>query len=66
MNLAFKLHKTHENHAKNAKKNRTYQRLPNILFCLPSSKGQHTFSNLLKTKDKNSEFKEVYFCDILP
>ena len=68
MNVALKLHKTHKNHIENANMIHTYQTPPNLTFCLSSNKDKkkNTFSNLLKTKDKNSEFKEIYFCDVLP
>ena len=38
VNLAFKLHKTHENNTKNANKIHTYQTPPNLTFFLSSSK----------------------------
>ena len=37
-NLAFMLHKTHENHTTNANKIHTYQIPPNLTFCLSLSK----------------------------
>ena len=66
MNIALKLHKTLENHTKNDNTIHTYQTPPILTFCLSSSKDKNTISNLLKTKDKNSEFEEIYFCDVLP
>ena len=66
MNLAFKLHKTHENHTINANTIHTNQTPPNLTFCMSLSKDKSTFSNLLKTKDKTSEFAEIYFCNCLP
>ena len=66
MNLAFKFHNTHEDHTKNANKIHIYQTPPNLTFCLSSRKDKNTFSNLLKTKDKNNNIEEIYFCDVLP
>ena len=65
MNLALNLPKTYKNHTENDTQF-TPINPPNLTFCLSSRKDKNTFFNLLKIKDKNNEFEEIYFCNVLP